>query len=178
MSLSPYLRYLSSASSHLTASSGCLPPRLLAETLHSIQAILFHFDDRRSSRILERLITKHGFDEGCAQVEGYKIFDDADHLEYWYWGERLAALYNFTRERPPRNKLERWMKWQTSESNAFAVALAALLISIVVGLLSLGLGGFQAWIAWQAWKDPVSNDDEATALLREIAELLRQQRGR
>jgi hypothetical protein len=70
------------------------------------------------------------------------------------------------------------MKWQTSESNAFAVALAALLISIVVGILSLGLGSLQAWIAWKAWTEPVSNDEETTALLREIAELLRQQRRR
>ncbi|KAK4106358.1 hypothetical protein N658DRAFT_16379 [Parathielavia hyrcaniae] len=158
--------------------SGCLPPRLLAEMLHSIQAILFHFDDRRSGRILERLIAKNGFDEHCAKREGYKRFDDADQLEYWYWGERLAALYQFAHERPPRNKLERWMKWQTSESNAFAAALVAVLISIVVGILSLGLSGFQAWVAWKAWKDPVSNDEETTALLKEIAELLQQQRGR
>lgn len=159
----------------LTLSSGCLPPRLLAETLHSIQAILFHFDDHRSSRILERLITKDGFDEHCAQAEGYKIFDGADNLDYRYWGERLAALHNFTRERPPRNKFERWMKWQSSERNAFAVALAALLISILVGLLSLAVAGLQTWIAWEAWKQPVSNDDETIEILREVANLLREQ---
>ena len=164
--------------SHLTIVSGCLPPRLLAETLHSIQTILFHFDDHRSSHILERLITKDGFDEHCSQADGYNILNDADKLEYRYWGERLAALYNFTRERPPRNKLERWMKWQSSESNAFIVAVAALVISILVGILGLGLASVQTWVAWEAWKNPVSGDDETTALLQEIAELLRQQRGR
>ncbi|KAK3372111.1 hypothetical protein B0H63DRAFT_513608 [Podospora didyma] len=35
--------------------------------------IFFHFDGDRSSHILERLITKVGFDEDCAQPEGYKI---------------------------------------------------------------------------------------------------------
>jgi hypothetical protein len=103
------------------------------------------------------------------------MFDDTDLAEYVYWGERLAALHALMRERPPRNKLERWMKWQTSESNAFAVALAALLISVVVGILGLGLAGFQAWIAWVAWQEPASSgDDETVALLREIADLLRQ----
>ncbi|KAL2128568.1 hypothetical protein VTI74DRAFT_9009 [Chaetomium olivicolor] len=155
--------------------SGCLPPRILAETLHSIQAILFHFDDHRSSRVLERLITKDGFDEDCSQAEGYKLFEDADMREYQYWGDRLAALYGFIHARPPRNKFERWIKWQTSESNALAVALAALLISIVVGMLSLALAALQAWVAWKAWQEPVSGDDETTALLHEIAELLRQQ---
>ncbi|KAH6850364.1 hypothetical protein B0I37DRAFT_112381 [Chaetomium sp. MPI-CAGE-AT-0009] len=155
--------------------SGCLPPRLLAETLHSIQTILFNFDDHRSSRILERLITKQGFDEDCAQAQGYKMFTDADMMEYRYWGERLAILQGFMRERPPRNRFERWVKWQTSESNAFALALAALLVSIVVGVLSLAVAALQSWLAWKAWKEPVSNADDTIAILQEIADLLRQQ---
>jgi hypothetical protein len=159
----------------LTERSGCLPPRLLAETLHSIQTILFDFGDHRSSRILERLITKQGFDEDCAQAHGYKMFTDADMMEYRYWGERLAILQGFMRERPPRNKFERWIKWQTSESNAFATALAALLISIVVGVLSLAVAALQSWLAWKAWAEPVSNDDNTIAILQEIADLLRQQ---
>ncbi|KAH7111490.1 hypothetical protein B0J13DRAFT_272385 [Dactylonectria estremocensis] len=155
--------------------SGCLPPRLLAETLHSLQAILFHFDDRRSSSILERLINRGGFDEDCAQPEGYKMFDDADKFEYLYWGERLATLHEFILNRPPRNKFERWIKWQTSDSNAFAIALAALIISIVVGVLTLGLAGFQAWIAWKAWKEPVSNGNDTVISLQELIEWIRQQ---
>ncbi len=160
---------------------GYLPPRLLFETLHSIQEILFHFNDRGSRPILKRLIAKDGFDKSYATAEGYKgykFFDDEDGPEYRYWGERLEALYTFTRQRLPRNKFERWMKWQASDGNAFALALAALLISIVVGILSLGLAALQSWIAWEAWKEPVSNggsDDETTALLREIVELLRRQ---
>ncbi|KAK3896782.1 hypothetical protein C8A05DRAFT_39667 [Staphylotrichum tortipilum] len=155
---------------------GCLPPRLIIETLHSIQTILFHFSDHRSSRILERLITKQGFDDDCAQIHGYKMSaDDGDMMEYRYWGERLAALQAFMRERPPRNGFERWIKWQTSESNAFALALAALLISVVVGFLGLAVAALQTWIAWEAWTAPVSNDDDTLATLREIVDLLRDQ---
>ncbi|KAK3301869.1 uncharacterized protein B0T15DRAFT_515109 [Chaetomium strumarium] len=103
------------------------------------------------------------------------LFDNGDLADYVYWGDRLAAPHALMRERPPRNVFERWMKWQTSESNAFAVALAALLISVVVGILSLALAAFQAWIAWVAWRGSVADsDDETTALLREIADLLRQ----
>ncbi|KAF4471141.1 hypothetical protein FALBO_1935 [Fusarium albosuccineum] len=133
---------------------GILPPRLLAETLHSLQSILFHWNDERSSRILRQLIQKKGFDKDCSEPEGYKILDDTlDNFEYLYWGHRLAEIYDLVMDRPPKNWFERWIKWQSSESNAFAVALAALIISIIVGCLSLGIGALQAWIAWRQWKD-------------------------
>lgn len=35
------------------------------------------------------------------------MFDDVDKFEYQYWGERLAILYEFILNRPPRNKFER-----------------------------------------------------------------------
>lgn len=96
-----------------------------------------------------------------------------------FWGRRLAEIHAFVSDRPPRNKFERWVKWQTSESNAFIVALAALLISIVVGILSLGLAVLQSWIAWKAWKDPIPADDaDIVAKLQELMELIRQQNGR
>ena len=83
------------------------------------------------------------------------MFDNAStgKFDYLYWGERLATLHEFLQNRPPRNKLDRWIKWQTSESNAFLVAIVALVISIVIGLLSLVLAGVQTWIAWKAWKE-------------------------
>ncbi|KAM5359542.1 hypothetical protein ACJZ2D_014398 [Fusarium nematophilum] len=116
---------------------GSLPPRLLVETLHSLQSILFHWSDERSSRIWRQLIQKKGFDQDCAEPEG----------------TRLAEIYDHVIDRPPKNWFERWINWQTSESNAFAIALAALVISIIVGCLSLGLSAVQIWIAWRAWKD-------------------------
>ncbi|KAL6406835.1 hypothetical protein AUP68_09643 [Ilyonectria robusta] len=132
---------------------GSLPPRLLSETLHSIQDILFHWRDEKSLKLLEGLIKKKGFDADCAEKERSEPL-----REYLYWGERLAVLHDLVINRPPRNKFERWVKWQTSESNAFIVALGALVISIIVGVLSLGLSGLQVWIAWRAWKDATNPD--------------------
>ncbi|KAH7148338.1 hypothetical protein EDB81DRAFT_792048 [Dactylonectria macrodidyma] len=140
---------------------GSLPPRLLAETLHSLQSILFQWRDPRSIKILKRLVKKKGFDEDCTWDEGNTTFKDSSHNdEYFYWGCRLVELHDFAKDRRPRNRFERWIKWQTSESNAFAIALAALIISVAVGLLSLALSAFQAWIAWKAWKDSVNMGNE------------------
>jgi len=161
---------------------GCLPSRLVAETLHSIQVVLFHFDDPRSNRILERLITKGEFEEDCTQPKGYSVFGGgggADGFVYVFWRKRLAELHAFVIDRPPRNKFERWIKWQTSESNALIVALAALFISIVLGILSLGLAVLQSWFAWKAWKNPILGDDaDIIAKLQELIETIQQQNGR
>jgi len=105
--------------------------------------------------ILQRLIKKKDFDEACCIHEGYKVFrDTAEDFQYMYWGERLAMLHDLVLGRPPQTSFQRWIRWQTSESNSFLIAISALVISIVVGIFSLGLSGFQAWVAWQAWKYP------------------------
>ncbi|KAK4654963.1 hypothetical protein QC762_405890 [Podospora pseudocomata] len=132
---------------------GTLSPRLLAETLHSLQSILFRWGDEKSKVILNELIKKQGFDSSCAIHEGYKMFKDGTgDFVYTFWGERLASIHDLMRERPPRTKFQKWIKWQTTERNFFLVGGLALIISAVVGILSLGLSGFQAYIAWQAWK--------------------------
>ncbi|GJC82249.1 hypothetical protein ColLi_05087 [Colletotrichum liriopes] len=69
-------------------------------------------------------------------------------------GERLALLHEMVMSRPPRNKLERWLHRQSNEGNALFIALVALLISILVGIISIGLAAVQIWIAWMAWKHP------------------------
>ncbi|KAH7119252.1 hypothetical protein EDB81DRAFT_667578, partial [Dactylonectria macrodidyma] len=136
-----------------------LPPQLLVETLHSLQSIIFPPIDQKSTAILDELTTKrHGdFDRECAEYEGYKLFQEPpEDFRYVYWGERIVLLHELLISRPPRNKLERWLHWQSSEGNALFVALVALLISICVGIITIGLAGVQVWIAWMAWKHPVT----------------------
>lgn len=136
---------------------GTLPPQILVETLHSLQSILFWWNDNRSARILDRLIKQpKGFDEDSQYWDGLVIFHELPgDFKYQYWGERLAALHSFIMQKPPRNRLERWFEKQSTEGNALFIALIALLISIVIGIISIGLAAFQTWIAWMAWKYPV-----------------------
>ncbi|KAI3329342.1 hypothetical protein HD806DRAFT_530734 [Xylariaceae sp. AK1471] len=141
-----------------TLPRGKLPPQLLVETLHSLQAVIFPPVDERSGRILQDLIKKEGFDEDCAHYEGYKLFHETpEGFQYLYWGERVAALHQqltATPQNRPRNKLERWLERNSSERNALIVALVALLITLVTGIISVLLGTIQVWITYQAWKYP------------------------
>ncbi|GKT86594.1 uncharacterised protein [Colletotrichum tofieldiae] len=136
---------------------GHLAPQLLVETLHSLQSVLFPSIDQKSAEVLDNLTSKRvgGFDRECAEYEGYNIFQDhPEGFKYVYWGERLALLHEMVMSRPPRNKLERWLHRQSNEGNALFIALVALLISILVGIISIGLAAVQIWIAWMAWKHP------------------------
>lgn len=97
-------------------------------------------------------------DTTCAVHDGYHMFNGRDEdFQYVYWSERLLELHNFMQNPPPRTRFQRWIKWQTTESNSFIVAMIALMITIIVAILTLGLTGFQTWISWQAWKHPLQS---------------------
>ncbi len=109
--------------------------------------------------MLDRLVDRRlgPFDRGCTQYEGYKLFKyPPPDFQYVYWGDRLAILHGLQEQRPPRSKIERWFQRQSTEGNALGIALLALLISIIVGIISIGLAIVQTYIAWVAWKFPVS----------------------
>jgi hypothetical protein len=142
----------------LRSISGTLPPQLLLETLHSFQSIIFPPTDAKSASLLSQLVRKRGFDSDSAQYDGYKRFQDVpDGFLYTYWGDRVARLHDLMGQRVPRSRFERWIQWQTTDSNALIVALLALVITIVLGVLTLALACLQTWIAWQAWKYPAPN---------------------
>ncbi|KAF3807326.1 hypothetical protein GCG54_00008783 [Colletotrichum gloeosporioides] len=135
---------------------GTLPPQLLAETLHSIQAVLFPPHNKKAARILKKLIANHDtpFDPECARYDGETLPKD---FRYIYWAKRIADLHGLLEKWPPRNSIERWLQWQSSEGNALLVAFIALLISIIIGIISIGLSAVQIWISWMAWKHPVES---------------------
>lgn len=123
-----------------------------------MQAVLFPSTNPEEVAILREHIRKREFDSECVRYEGYKVFKSVPKdFRYVYWAERLAVLYRRLEEKPPRNRLEKWLEQEGSDGNAFLVAFLALVISILVGILSLILACFQTWISWMAWKYPASN---------------------
>ena len=113
--------------------------------------------DLKAHKMMEQLVKKENFDPECNHYGGYKRKDlrlGVEEVQYKYWGERLVILQDLLRERPPTTKWEKWLQWQSSDANAFAIAILALLISIIVGIISIGLSAAQIWIAWMAWKHP------------------------
>ncbi|KAL2787667.1 hypothetical protein BJX66DRAFT_327670 [Aspergillus keveii] len=136
---------------------GTLPPQLLLETLHSIQFILFPISNdktRKSIRLLQRLVTKDGFDPNARLDEGWIRDGVAANFRYKYWNQRLEILYQLAKNPPPRNGFISWIERHTTERNALTVAIIGLFLSAFFGLLTCLIGGAQLAVAIMAWKDP------------------------
>lgn len=118
--------------------------------------MLFDVTEPEEVKLLHRLVRTQGFDQECVAHEGYKVYQTVPKdFKYVYWAERLAVLHARLKERPPRNKFEKWLAQEGNDANALLIALLALFISVVVGILGIILASVQTWIAWMAWKYPV-----------------------
>ena len=109
--------------------------------------------DEKSSRFLEKIIqdTKAGFDPDCLLYEGYTRPVPED-FEYHYWGNRLAKLHLLVTNPKPSRRFGQWIQRHASERNILLVALLSLVLTAFFGFLSVVLGTFQAWIAYQSLK--------------------------
>lgn len=135
---------------------GFLPPGLVVETLRSIQYLLFPYEDLKSTKILDQLIQRDGFDAECAEYDDYAL-DGLDEDKYLYWGQRIAALHKVIDNRPPRNSLERWLQRHDTERNVLFFALVGLSIWTIVSIIRIGLLAVQIWVSYEAWQHPVKD---------------------
>ncbi|CAM6005191.1 unnamed protein product [Sphagnum balticum] len=113
--------------------------------------------DEKSSRFLENLVqnSQLGFDPDCLLYEGY-IRPLPENFEYHYWGNRLAKLHYVVTNPRPSHRIGQWIQRHASERNALFVAILSLVLSAFFGFLSVVLGLFQVWLAYQSWKAPMT----------------------
>lgn len=136
----------------------CLIPReLMIEILHTIYKILFP-PGRESQVILSSLVKKGGFDKYMLRytIEQLRRDDDPE-VDYRYFGVRLAELHNELKDPSPRNWFERLFEGGTksAERKMLMATTIGVFIAVTIGLLGLGVAGFQAWVDYQQWKHPV-----------------------
>jgi hypothetical protein len=139
----------------LTDLRGTLPPKLLFETLLTFHHILFPIatiSDKRSHRLLRKLVQKEGFDPESQWIEYVREYPS--EMVYEYWGGRLETLYNVVERPPPTNAVVAWFERHTSERNALTVAILGLFLAVIFGFLSVIIGILQLVVAWLAWKYP------------------------
>ncbi|KAF3155247.1 hypothetical protein TWF569_009774 [Orbilia oligospora] len=134
---------------------GALPRQLALEALDSIQKIIFPLSDPSAVTLLQRLVIEKGFDEDCLRFEASAIREPHEtNTRYLYFGARLADIYDELENPTPRGLISRWAK-RKGAGHANIATIIAVIIALIFGLVTLGLGGFQAWISWQQWKHPI-----------------------
>lgn len=139
-------------------SSGALPRALIIETLDSIQKVLFPLTDTNSKELLLSLTSTStsNFDPDCLRFDSVAIRQENEHAQYQYFGERLADLHHELMSPTPRG-FEKWFERKSSARFMMMATLSGAILAIFLGLLSLGLGGLQAYIGYMAWKHPVQS---------------------
>jgi len=132
----------------------CLIPRLLAlEVLDTLHNILFP-DDRS-----EALIQKYGFDSDLLRhdVSQCRRGDDPREFEHLYFGTRLREIYDELQNPTPHREWESWLERKSGGRYMLMATMIGVFIAVIIGLLGLGISGFQAYVSYQQWKHPVKD---------------------
>ena len=136
--------------------SGALPRQLVLEFLDSIQKILFPLTDDKSRKLLLSLTTTASFDPDCLRFESTSLRNaDERDITYHYLGTRLLELYEEVENPTPRSWVEKWLERKSGARYVMLATLIGVVIAVVLGMASLAVGGYQAWVGYQQWQHPV-----------------------
>ncbi|KAK6535556.1 hypothetical protein TWF694_002010 [Orbilia ellipsospora] len=136
---------------------GAIPRQLALEVLDSMQKIIFPLSDPSAVALLQNLVSNKGFDRDCLRFESSVIREPHEtNTQYIYFGARLADICDELENPTPRGFISRWAK-REGAGHANIAAIVAVVLALLFGLITLGLGGFQAWVSWQQWKHPINN---------------------
>ncbi|KLP00975.1 uncharacterized protein FFB20_08330 [Fusarium fujikuroi] len=135
---------------------GVLPRQLVLEILDSLQGTLFPLSDPRSKKLLRSLISKCSFDPDVLNFEVSSVRRVGEEsVPYVYLAERLADLYNELQTPRPRGWLQQSMQRKSGARHVMMATLIGVIFAVLLGIASLAVSSYQAWIAYQAWKHPV-----------------------
>ncbi|KAI4678956.1 uncharacterized protein J4E88_006244 [Alternaria novae-zelandiae] len=133
--------------------SRCLVPRSLAlEVLYTLYNILFP-DDRSGT-----YVTKCGFDPDVLRcdVSRYRRKDDPE-VDHTYFGTRLKEIYDEMQNPTPRHDWANWFHRHSAQRYMMMATMIGVFIAVIIGILGLGISGFQAYVSYQQWKHPVKD---------------------
>lgn len=136
---------------------GALPRQLALEAVDSVQKILFPHGDDKSFAILNSLTSTQGFDPDCIRYDGSATIRTAEekNIRYHYFGNRLADLYEELQNPTPRG-FEKWFERKSGARYVMMATLAGVIFAILLGIASLAVSSYQAWIGYQQWQHPVA----------------------
>ncbi|KAF4444772.1 hypothetical protein FACUT_427 [Fusarium acutatum] len=135
---------------------GVLPRQLVLEVLDSLQGTLFPLSDPRSKKLLRSLISKCSFDPDILNFEVSSVRRVGEEsVPYVYLADRLADLYNELQTPRPRGWLQQSMQRKSGARHVMMATLIGVIFAVLLGIASLAVSSYQAWIAYQAWKHPV-----------------------
>ena len=133
-----------------------MPRQLVLEALDSIQGILFPLADPKSKKLLQSLVASSAFDPDVLTFEFSSVRRvGEENIPYVYLADRLSDLHAELQHPRPRGWLEQEMERKSSARHMMMATLVGVIFAVFLGMASLAVSAYQAWIAYQAWQHPV-----------------------
>ncbi|KAH8890461.1 hypothetical protein GQ53DRAFT_650458 [Thozetella sp. PMI_491] len=130
-----------------------LPTELVRETLDTL--VMLFPPDRESTTLLRTLISKKGFDPLMRHISTISTQNSARwdaRVNYSYWNSRLLDLRDEIENPKPRGLLVAWLEQRSKARHVMIATIAGVVAAVVLGILSLAVSIFQAWLTYQQWK--------------------------
>jgi len=140
---------------------GALPRQFVLEVLDSLQAVLFPLTDKKSRRLLNSYTSSGMFDPDMEKFEFgaiRNIGEEHGTIPFLYLADRLSELYAMVQNPPPQGWLESRLERWSGNRYMMLATLIGVVFAVFLGMLSLVVSSYQTYIAYQAWKHPVSPD--------------------
>ena len=105
--------------------------------------------------MLKSLVSSVSFDPDCLNFESAVIREPNERdVSYHYFAAQLAELYEELQDPTPRASLQKWLERKSGARYMMLATLIGVTFAVILGMASLAVSGYQAWIAYQAWKHP------------------------
>lgn len=128
----------------------------MLECLDSVQKILFPLSDSKSRSLLLSLTSKSFFDPDCLRFESADIrLPDEKNIPFHYFGSRLADLFEELENPKPHGWIDKWLERKSGARHLMMATLVGVTIAVMLGMASLAVASYQAWVAYQQWQHPV-----------------------
>lgn len=134
-----------------------LPRQLVLEVLDTLQTVLFPIAHKKSKDLLRSLVVSSDFDPDILRYEVSSIRREGEEsVSYIYFAKHLSELYNELQSPSPRSRVERIFQRKSGARYIMMATLIGVTFAVFLGIASLVVGSYQTYIAYQAWKHPVS----------------------
>lgn len=85
--------------------------------------------------------------------------DEGTAILYFYLADRIEELYEETLHPQPNGWLDKLLERKSGRRHVMLVTIGGVVIALILGVVSLIVGIFQAVVAYLAWKYPQTSVD-------------------
>ncbi|KAK1828666.1 hypothetical protein QBC39DRAFT_312742 [Podospora conica] len=139
---------------------GAIPRRLALEVLWSLQVVLFPLADPKSTELLRETIGQDDAQIKINDRETQVPNEEEKNINFHYLLDRLAYLHDRAKEAPPTSRFWNYFHYLSQSRHLMMVTAMGILISLVFGVVSIGLAARQLRLAHHELNLPQNSEVE------------------